>query len=211
MPVKQAGMALPDPTRTASENWQASCVITGHLVSALRGQVPFRTADHAACLCDGRAAVRRQNVAKAMVSLETSIARAPVEVTRRLRRATKTGAWLAVQPSTVNETELVAQEWRDYAFLRYRLEPPDLPKHYDGCNAKFSICHALDCKRGGLVTARHNELRDGVADLASRAFTPSHVRNDPLIYQGFAVMRKKAQPVRPRDSTASGTSPPEVT
>ena len=93
LPVKQAGMALPDPTQTAPENWQASCVITGHLVSALRGQVPFRTADHAACLREGRAAVRRQNVAKAMASLETSISRAPVEVTRRLRRATKTGAW----------------------------------------------------------------------------------------------------------------------
>ena len=57
LPVKQARMALPDPTRTSPENWQASCVITGHLVSVLRGQVPFRTADHAACLRDGRAAV----------------------------------------------------------------------------------------------------------------------------------------------------------
>ena len=28
LPVKQAGMALPDPTLTAPENWQASCVIT---------------------------------------------------------------------------------------------------------------------------------------------------------------------------------------
>ena len=133
LPAKQAGMALPDPTQTAPENWQASCVITGHLVSALRGQVPFRTADHTTCLRYGRAAVRRQNVAKSMASLETSIARAPVEVTRRLRRATKTGAWLTVQPSTVNGTELGAQEWRDAAFLRYGLEPPDPPKHCDGC------------------------------------------------------------------------------
>ena len=85
-------MALPDPTLTAPENWKASCVITGHLVSALRGQVPFRTTDHAACLWDGRAAVRRQNVAKAMASLETTIARSPAVVTRPLRRATKTGA-----------------------------------------------------------------------------------------------------------------------
>ena len=112
-------------------------------MSALRGQVPFWTADHAACLRDGRAAVRRQNVAKAMASLEMSIARAPVEVTRWLRRETKTGAWLTVQPSTVNEIELGAQEWRDAALLRYGLEPPDLPKHCDGYNAKFSIFHAL--------------------------------------------------------------------
>ena len=39
LPVKQAGLALPDPSQTALENWTASCVITGHLVSALRGQV----------------------------------------------------------------------------------------------------------------------------------------------------------------------------
>ena len=39
LPVKQAGLALPDPTQTAPDNWTSSCVITGHLVAALRGQV----------------------------------------------------------------------------------------------------------------------------------------------------------------------------
>ena len=57
LPVKQAGLALPAPTRTATDNWQAFCVITGHLMSALRGQVPFQTADHADCLLYGRVAV----------------------------------------------------------------------------------------------------------------------------------------------------------
>ena len=38
LPVKQAGLALLDSTKTAPENWKASCVITGHLVAALRGQ-----------------------------------------------------------------------------------------------------------------------------------------------------------------------------
>ena len=46
LPVKQAGLAIPEPSQTATENWMASCVITGHLVAALRGQVEFRTADH---------------------------------------------------------------------------------------------------------------------------------------------------------------------
>ena len=63
-----------------------------------------------------------------------------------------------VQLSTVNGPELGAQEWRDALFLRYGLEPPYLPKYCDGYNAKFKIFHTLDCKRGGLVTARHNEL-----------------------------------------------------
>ena len=36
LPVKQAGMALPDPTQTAPENWQVSCDDTGRLL-VLRG------------------------------------------------------------------------------------------------------------------------------------------------------------------------------
>ena len=87
-------------------------------------------------------------------------------------------------PSTVNRTELGAQEWRDALFLMYGLEPPDLPKYCDGCEALFTISHALDCKKGNLVTARHNKFCDGVADLAGKAFTPSHERDDPLIYSG---------------------------
>ena len=46
LPVKQAGLALPDPSQTAPENWTASCVITGHLFAALRGQVEFRLSPH---------------------------------------------------------------------------------------------------------------------------------------------------------------------
>ena len=99
-------MALPDLTRTAAANWQASCVITGHLVSSLMGQVTFWTADHAACLRDVRSMVRWKSVAKVMASLEATIARAPEVVTRQLQRETKTGALLTVQPSTVDGTEL---------------------------------------------------------------------------------------------------------
>ena len=67
-------------------------------------------------------------------------------------------------------------------------------KYCDRCQAQFSISHALDCKKGGLVTARHNELLDGVADLAGKSFNPSHVRDDPLIYSGRAVRRTKPTP-----------------
>ena len=132
---------------------------------------------------------------------------------RRMRRAAKTGAWLKVMLSTVNGTELGAQEWRDALFLRYGLDPPDLPTHCDECEARFTISHALDCKKGGLVTARHNELRDRVADLASKAFTPSHVRDDPLIYSGRAMSRTKPMPAESdiTNTTGETTAAPEVT
>jgi hypothetical protein len=50
------------------------------------------------------------------------------------------------------------------------------------CAQKFSVCHTLECKTGGLVISRHNEIRDELVDLASRAFTPSAVRDEPKIY-----------------------------
>ena len=117
-----------------------------------------------------------------------------------------------VLPSTVNDTELGAKEWRDALFLQYGLEPPDLPSQCDGCDAKFSISHALDCKKGGLVTARHNKLCDGVADLASKAFTPAHVRDDPLLSSVRAMSRTKPTPAESKLTTPSDatTAPPEV-
>ena len=119
---------------------------------------------------------------------------------------------MTVQPSPVNGTELGDHEWRNTLFPRYGLEPLDLPTYCDGCQVKFSTSHALDYKKGGLVTARHNELRDRVSDLAGKAFTLSHVRDNPLIYSGHAVKRKKAAPARAGGtSTLSDVKPPEVT
>ena len=50
MKKKQAGLTLPDRTKTAPQNSTASCVITGHLVAAIMGLEEFRTADHSTCL-----------------------------------------------------------------------------------------------------------------------------------------------------------------
>ena len=72
---------------------------------------------------------------------------APVLHARRLQRAAKTRAWITVQPSTLNGTELGAQEWRDALFLRYGLEPPDLPIYCDGYQAKFLSVTPLTVKR----------------------------------------------------------------
>ena len=116
-------------------------------------------------------------------------------------------AWLIVQPSTVNGTDLGAQEWSDALFLRYGLEPPDFPKYCDDCNTKFKICHTLDCKRGGLITAHHNELQNGLADLSGKSFTPSRVLNDPFIFAGYVVKRPRAKLDRTRGLTEQDGAP----
>ena len=96
-------------------------------------------------------------------------------------------------PSTINGTELGAQEWRDSLFQRYDINSLDLPSHCDGCGTAFTICHALDFKKVSLITASHNKLRNGVADLAGKAFTPAHVVYDPKIFTVHAVRGEKAK------------------
>ena len=49
--------------------------------------------------------------------------------------------------------------FRDAVALRMGLDPPDpLPTHCPSCGEKFTLAHALECKRGGWVTRRHNEV-----------------------------------------------------
>ena len=61
---------------------------------------------------------------------------------------------------------------------------------------------------GRLVTARHNELQDGVADLAGKNFTPYHLRDNPLIFAGCAVKRLKAKLAGTSGSTDQDSAPP---
>jgi hypothetical protein len=62
--------------------------------------------------------------------------------------------------------------------------------HSDGCQQKFSVRHALECKRGGLVISRHNEMRDELTDLAAKAFVSSVVCDEPRIHTSRAAEPK---------------------
>ena len=54
-----------------------------------------------------------------------------------------------------------------------------LPPFCDGCSAPFTTTHALDCQKGGLVSQRHNEIRDLLCDLSSMAW--SKVTKEPVV------------------------------
>ena len=91
LPVKQAGLELLDLALTAPETWTASCVITEHLVAALRCQVELRTADQSACLREGQMAVRKRGAQQVEEALEVTIAGFPVQGARPRRTSSETG------------------------------------------------------------------------------------------------------------------------
>jgi hypothetical protein len=77
--------------------------------------------------------------------------------------------------------EFSAEEFHDVITIHYGELPSNFPQKCDGCDAPFTLQHALSCKKGGLVIIRHNEVQDKLAHLATKAFTPSAVRDEPLI------------------------------
>ena len=62
-----------------------------------------------------------------------------------------------------------SNQFRDAISLRYGKQPTNLPSICDADGESFMVCHALNCKKGGLVTFRHNELRDLNIELVKSA------------------------------------------
>ena len=52
----------------------------------------------------------------------------------------------------------------DSLYLRYDIPIPRLPATCV-CGHRFDIQHALNCKRGGFIGIRHNEVRDITAEM----------------------------------------------
>ena len=104
LPVNQAGIALPDPTQTVKDNWTASCVITGHLVAALRGTAEFWLGYHDLLIGEVRDEIRQRHAEDTETALGEAQAVASTEDARRMGQIMRTGAWLSVLPSTINGT-----------------------------------------------------------------------------------------------------------
>ena len=179
--VKRAGLGIPNPTQTAQHCNDTSLQCTAPLVeSLLEGQ----QLDVLEYLKENR--TQREAARSKRGAVETEVLKELLESSsntakRRLSRAQKTGVWLTTIPNRLNGTELSAEEFRDSLRLRYGFQPAALPKRCDGCQQKFSVEHALSCRKGGLILLRHNEVAEEWSRMCSAAHTPSAVSHEPLI------------------------------
>jgi len=80
---------------------------------------------------------------------------------------------------------LTCQQFHDALCLCYHRPLSSIPASCDGCGEDFSLTHALDCHKGGLVTQHHNEVRDVLGDLAALGY--SEVVHEPVVCDGNEV------------------------
>ena len=84
-------------------------------------------------------------------------------------------------PIACHHFDLSPIEFRDALSLCYHWPLLKTPVHCDGCGEQFSFQHALDCKKGGLVTQHHNEVRDALGDLAAIVY--KDVVREPIVQE----------------------------
>ena len=75
-----------------------------------------------------------------------------------------TSSWLNVLPLEDHGFTLTKGEFRDELALRYNKTLRSLPSNCP-CGQKFNVTHALNCKKGGFMIMRHNNIRDFEANL----------------------------------------------
>ena len=85
----------------------------------------------------------------------------PDSTKRAVAQAKEKGAstWLSVLPLEGQGFTLNKAEFRDALAIRYKQHLRDLPSHCP-CGQKYTLDHALNCKRGGFIIMRHNSVRD---------------------------------------------------
>ena len=87
-------------------------------------------------------------------------------------------SWLSAIPLEQYDFFLNKAEFRDAILSRYGKELKGLPATCH-CGQKYDTTHALNCKKGGLVTIRHNNVRDYEANLLAKFHT--NVETEPSL------------------------------
>eukprot|EP00804_Cyclotella_cryptica_P017223 CCRYP_013149-RE/>CCRYP_013149-RE protein AED:0.29 eAED:0.33 QI:0/-1/0/1/-1/1/1/0/324 len=182
--VKQGGLAIRNPVREAERLHQTSTEATSLLVESLVSNSQLDNEAHLGCVRGAGNAGRKARIEDGKAVVEDISQRRGPKVRKRLERMMETGAWLTAIPDRMSGTELSLQEWHDNISLRYGMVPRGLPRKCDGCGAGFTVEHGLNCKKGGLVSLRHNDVRDEWAHLCGLALGESLVTTEPLIFYG---------------------------
>ena len=176
---------------------------TQPLSDSLRAGLPLDAQTYSDQVAGVQRRDRRNHLLHLWDKLEPIYEAASPDDVRRMKRSQETGAWLTATPHVLNGTVLSAEEFRDNLRLRFGLDPLHLPDRCDGCSQPFTVEHAMQCRQGGLILQRHNDVAGEWHMLCAEALKPSAVTDEPRIptYQPAPApgARQRGDPPPPRD------------
>ena len=166
LPVRLGGLGIQNPMLTAETEFRNSCIVTENLTQLIENQelnLDNYDFDQVKVNMARLKAEKDQAFIEQLDLLKGSV---DEKLKRSLELACEkgAGAWLTSLPLQALGYTLNKQEFRDSLCLRYNWRIPNTPS-YCGCREKNTVDHTLNCKLGGFVTMRHNNIRDFEATL----------------------------------------------
>ncbi len=180
---RKGGLGIPIIPQSATRNFTTSSEACDHVKSAILQNTNFDWAEHRAHNRKSKALASKKLDELHNDQFHRLKDKCAATDRRRMDRnfENKNSNWLTCKLSVRDNFVLTKREFEDALALRYGFAFKELPSKCDGCDQLFDVNHALTCKKGGLVTQRHNEIRDVVADLSRLAWTS--VTREPVIKQ----------------------------
>ena len=100
-------------------------------------------------------------------------------------------SWLNALPLKDQKLDLNKEQFTDALNLRYNQWLRNLPTHCP-CGEPFNVQHALNCKKGGFIAQRHDNLRDLFTCLLSKVCKNVDAEPDLLLLTGETLTNKQA-------------------
>ena len=149
-------------------------------------------------------ALKTASVKMRMESIDSSL---PSDLLRSVNQSRDKNAssWLTAVPLFDQGLVLNKQEFRDSLRLRYNMPLSDLPSKCV-CGEKYTVCHALSCKKGGFVAQRHDGVRNLLTSLIGKVCTNVEVEPQlqPLDNERFNLRSAVTSPEARLDFKAGG-------
>ena len=163
LPIKSGGLGIPILQDKADQDYSTSVQITAPLAAIMITQGSSLPNPE-----------EEQKIKNDVKKVNTNIAKQREEIViaslgditkKAVEQAKEKGAssWLSTLPLEDQGFTLNKGKFRDALAIRYNAPLRGLPSRCP-CGQPFDMNHAMNCKRGGLVTIRHN-IRDFEANL----------------------------------------------
>ena len=168
LPVRLGGLGIQNPMLTADTEFRNSTIVTENLTNLIINQEKDLSNYDACQVSEEIKKLKLEKEENLLMQLQEIKNLVDDNLERSITLACEkgAGAWLTALPLQSMGYTLNKQEFRDAICLRYGWKIPNTPFHC-GCGEKNSVDHTLNCKLGGYVTMRHNNLRNFEASLLS--------------------------------------------
>jgi hypothetical protein len=166
LPVRFGGLGIQNPTITAETEFKNSILATRNLTRIIQDQETNLNNYNEDLVKYEVARLKAEKEESFIADLEQIKTLVPDNLKRCIEHACEKGAgvWLTALPLQNLGYVLNKQEFRDAICLRYEWKIPNTPS-FCNCGKKNSVEHTLNCKLGGYVNMRHNNIRDLEATL----------------------------------------------